>query len=100
MFIDVAGTDELPLGRAIARTIGDRRVALFHTADGFFATDNTCPHRGGPLGEGDLFGNEIVCPWHFWAFDVRTGECPGNPEVRVLKYEVKVEQNRVLVQQP
>jgi nitrite reductase/ring-hydroxylating ferredoxin subunit len=100
MFVDVAGTDELPVGRAMTRVVGDRRIALYHTETGFFATGNTCPHRGGPLGEGDLLGNDIVCPWHFWAFDVRTGECPGNPEVRVESFEVRVESGRVLVHQP
>ena len=57
--------------------VGAQRIALYHTASGFFATGNTCPHRGGPLGEGDIIGDEIVCPWHLWAFDIATGFCGG-----------------------
>ena len=77
--------------------IGDRKIALFHTANGFFAADNTCPHRGGPLSEGDVLGNEIVCPWHFWTFNIESGACVGNPDFRVVIHEVKVEGDRVLV---
>ena len=63
--------------------IGDRRIALYHTPLGFFATDGTCPHRGGPLGEGDIIGDEIVCPWHFWSFDVTTGANAADPSLRI-----------------
>jgi nitrite reductase (NADH) small subunit len=96
-FIEVARTDELPTGRATVRTIGDRRIALYHTANGFFASDNTCPHRGGPLGEGDIIGNEIVCPWHLWSFEVDSGRCGGNWEICIVTHEVRVEDDRVLV---
>ena len=96
-FIEVAKTTDLPVGRAKAVAAGGRTIALYHTASGFFATANTCPHRGGPLGEGDLMGNEIVCPWHLWGFDVATGACTGDAEIRVPAYEVRVEDDRVLV---
>jgi nitrite reductase (NADH) small subunit len=96
-FIEIASTTELPLGRAKAINVNGRIIALYHTAQGFFATDNTCPHRGGPLAEGDLIGNEINCPWHLWGFDVGTGLCAGNPEIRVVAHEVRVDDERVLV---
>lgn len=96
-FVEVAKIDDLPAGRAVVRTVGERRIALYHTASGYYATDNTCPHRGGPLGEGDLLGNEIVCPWHFFGFEVGTGRCGGNPELCVATHEVRVENNRILV---
>ena len=93
----MASIDEIPLGRAVARSIDGRTIAVYHTPLGFFATDNTCPHRGGPLAEGDLLGNEITCPWHFWSFDVATGTCPGNAEIRVATHEVKIEGERLMV---
>ncbi|HYH10428.1 MAG TPA: Rieske 2Fe-2S domain-containing protein [Thermoanaerobaculia bacterium] len=96
-FIEVANTTEVPAGRAKAYVVADRTIALYHTAAGFFATDNTCPHRGGPLAEGDLIGNEINCPWHLWGFDVKTGLCAGNPDIRVAAHEVRVENERILV---
>ena len=96
-FVDIAATSDLPVGRIKAFTIGDRTIALYHTADGFFATDNVCPHRGGPLSQGDLIGNEINCPWHLWGFDVATGRCTGNASVSVTVHEVRVENDRVFV---
>jgi nitrite reductase/ring-hydroxylating ferredoxin subunit len=99
-FVEVAKIDQLPIGRARSCPIGDRRIALYHTPLGFFATDNTCPHRGGPLGEGDLLGNEIVCPWHFWSFDVTTGANVADPSLHIPTHEVKIEGERVLVRLP
>lgn len=96
-FLDIAGAGDVPIGRMKAVLVDGRKVALYHTATGFFATDNTCPHRGGPLAEGDLMGSEIVCPWHLWGFDVTTGLCTGNPQLRVATFEVRVEGDRVLV---
>lgn len=96
-FIEVAKISELPVGRVRVCSVGERRIALCHTTNGFFAMDNTCPHRGGPLGEGDIIGNELVCPWHLWSFDVATGMCGGNPTLVVNTHEVKVEGDRVLV---
>ena len=96
-FVEVAKTDEIPVGRVKAVDAGGRTIALYHTRDGFFATDNTCPHRGGPLAQGDLIGNEITCPWHLWGFDVATGACPGNPEIAVAVHEVRIDGDSVLV---
>jgi nitrite reductase/ring-hydroxylating ferredoxin subunit len=42
-------------------------------------------------------GNEIVCPWHLWGFDVTSGACTGDPSISVPAYEVRVEDDRVLV---
>ena len=96
-FIDVASIDELPVGRAKTWKVGERSIALYHTKSGFFASDNECPHRGGPLGQGDVMGDEIVCPWHLWGFDVRTGVCTGNLQVSIVTHEVKVDRDRILV---
>jgi nitrite reductase/ring-hydroxylating ferredoxin subunit len=99
-FLEIAAVGDLPIGKAKACVVADRTIALYHTADGFFATDNTCPHRGGPLAEGDLMGNEIVCPWHLWGFDVASGVCTGNPDVRIAAHEVRIAGDRVMVRLP
>lgn len=97
-FIDIAHTSDLNPGRAKAYDVNGRTIALYHTKDdGWFATDNSCPHRGGPLAEGDLIGNEITCPWHLWGFDVVSGVCNGVASVRVTAHEVRIENDRVLV---
>ena len=96
-FIDIAGAADVPLGRARAFAAGDRKIAVYHTPHGWFASDNTCPHRGGPLGEGDIIGNEIVCPWHLWGFDLRTGLCAGNPDISIVTHDVRLDGERILV---
>ena len=97
MFIDITNVNDLPLNRARSFQVGERTIALYHTAKGFFASDNRCPHRGGPLGEGDIIGDEIVCPWHLWGFDVASGVCMGNPDISIVTHEVRVEGGRILV---
>jgi len=97
-FIDIAALADVPLGRA--RTFdagGGRKIAVYRTPHGVFASDNTCPHRGGPLGEGDIIGNEIVCPWHLWGFDLVSGECAGIPGMSIVTHEVRVEGERIMV---
>ena len=96
MFVEVAKTTDFPIGRARVCVIGDRQIALYHTAKGFFASDNTCPHRGGPLGEGEVEGTVVTCPWHNWQYDVRTGESVTD-DLKVDTYQVKVEGGDVLV---
>lgn len=96
-FVDVASINDVAAGRAKSLKVGERTIALYHTKSGFFASDNTCPHRGGPLGQGDVIGEEIVCPWHLWGFDVRSGVCMGNVQVSIVTHEVKIDRDRVLV---
>ncbi len=73
--LELENVANVPVGRAKACVVNGRSIALYHTPSGFFATDNTCPHRGGPLAEGDVIGNEIICPWHFWGFEISSGVC-------------------------
>ena len=99
-FIEIASTGDVPVGGAKTVRVGEKTIALYHTRSGFYATDNICPHRGGPLAEGDLIGNEITCPWHLWGFDVTTGLCAGTSEISVKTHELRVEGDRILVRLP
>ncbi len=76
-----------------------RTLALFNV-DGAFALDNSCAHRGGPLGEGDLDGTVVVCPWHAWRWDVKTGANVNNPAVKMACFPVSVDGGRVFVELP
>ncbi len=99
-FDEVARASELPLGRCKLIEVRGRKIVVYHIESGFFATDNACPHRGGPLAEGDLIGDEIVCPWHLWSFNVATGVNPGSPpggEICVATHEVKVEGDAIFL---
>lgn len=96
-FQRVAFIEEVPFGSMRAFVVEGRKIAVFHTTEGFFAADNSCPHRGGPLAEGDLRGLEVTCPWHLWSFDVRSGATPVSPELCLVRHEVHVDGERILI---
>ena len=79
--IKVAEVGDLPVGEGRVIEAEGRTLALFNVDGTFYAIDNTCPHRGGPLGEGDLQGRYAICPWHAWRWDVTTGSNANNPAV-------------------
>ncbi|MCA8952434.1 MAG: NAD(P)H-dependent oxidoreductase [Planctomycetes bacterium] len=97
-WIDVGAAAELA-GVALQQVmLGDRPIALSCENGTFGAIAGTCNHVGGPLGEGHLDGDYVVCPWHYWKFHRVTGEGePGYEADRVPRHEVKVEAGRVLV---
>ncbi len=73
----VAATDALPQGQVTTVTAGVTAVCLINTAEhGYTALLNRCPHQGGPLGEGQLDGKWLICPWHGYEYDPKTGDPP------------------------
>jgi len=96
--IRVAGVEDVPPGEARVVEAGGRLVALFNVQGSFFAIDNACSHRGGPLGEGDVDGAVVTCPWHAWRWDVRTGANVNNPAVKLACFPVTVEDGAILVE--
>lgn len=97
-FQKVATVSEIPPGKGKAIAVGAKKIALFNVDGKFHAIDNTCLHRGGPLGEGDLKGARITCPWHGWEYDVTTGTSAVNPSVKVATYPARVQGQEVQVQ--
>ncbi len=96
-FIPVAMLGDLDdRGRAVV-TVDGTRVALVRVEGRLHALEDTCPHRGGPLSEGDLAGHVLHCPLHAWPFDVRTGGCSRQPGMRVRIYEVRVDGEHILL---
>ena len=96
-FVRVAGTSDLSPGENKVVNVNGEDVALFNVDGEFFAIANTCPHRGGPLGEGLLEGEVITCPWHGWRFNVKNGVNAIMPNIKIAAYQVKIEGNDVLV---
>ena len=78
-------------------TVDGRSIALARCGGTLGALDNHCPHQGGPLGEGEVEGMIVTCPWHEWRYDVRTGVNTDDPGCKVASYPVKVEGDTVLV---
>ncbi len=96
-FVKAASAGDIKPGQGRTVTINGKDIALFNVNGRFFAIGNTCPHRGGPLGEGELDGDVVTCPWHGWRFNVETGISPVNPAAKVQRFGVKVEGSDVLV---
>lgn len=97
--IEVATLSDLPPGSCRQVDAAGRPVALFNVNGSIYAIHGTCTHRGGPLGEGELDGPVVTCPWHGARFDVTTGQVVGPPAPQsVPAYTVIVEGNLIKVE--
>ena len=95
-FVKIASINDLKPGHGMVAQADGMNIALFNVNGQFHAIENTCPHRGGPLGEGFLDGSVVTCPWHGWQFDVTTGKSPFMP-AGVKVFEVRVEGDDIFV---
>jgi nitrite reductase/ring-hydroxylating ferredoxin subunit len=96
-FVTVARVEDVPPGSVMTVRAGDEEITLAHVVGGFYATQASCIHLGGPLGKGRLDGSVLSCPWHGWQYDVRTGENEFDRAIRLRTYEVRVEDGEVQV---
>ena len=97
-FIKVARRGEIAEGSGKVIEAAGRSLALFQADGQFYAIDNTCKHRGGPLGEGEVYGTRVICPWHGWEYDFATGCNVDDPTMKVKCYAVKLEGDDILVE--
>jgi nitrite reductase (NADH) small subunit len=89
---------DLPVGLGRAFDLGGRRVAVFRTRTGrVFAVDGVCPHKGGPLADGMLAGEQVVCPYHAFRFDSQSGACDQPNVCSIATYPVEVAGDEVFV---
>jgi len=77
--------------------VGSRHVAVFRLGEEFYALDNLCLHRGGPLCDGGIDDDVVTCPWHGWSYEIKTGTMVQDPRVGVSKHEVKIEGSAVSI---
>jgi nitrite reductase (NADH) small subunit len=96
-FVRAAKTDEIPAGTIREFQLDGTTIALANVAGKFYAINNTCMHRGGPLGQGVLAEKVVTCPWHGWEYDVTTGKITQNPAVGVDCYRVEVRGQDIFV---
>jgi nitrite reductase (NADH) small subunit len=95
--VTVARVEDVPPGAARVVKAGDRELALFNVDGEFYATKGQCLHLKGPLGDGELEGPVVTCPWHGWQYDVRTGENEFDRGLQLETFEVVVEDGDVKV---
>src|SRR5215510_1296140 len=92
-----AKVSEIPPGSIREVQVAGTPVALANVGGKFYAIHNTCLHRGGPLGQGQLEGTVVTCPWHGWQFDVTTGRAVMNPAAGVGCFRTEVQDGDVYV---
>jgi nitrite reductase (NADH) small subunit len=91
---------DLPPGQSIEVMSGETPYLVCNTGGQIHGLEGTCPHHGAPLSGGALNGNYVVCPWHAWEFDCRTGECSFDASQRLAKYPVTVENGELILHLP
>ena len=96
-FVTVGSVGDFKAGEGTMVVVNGRHVALFRLGDEFYALDNLCLHRGGPLCDGFIDNYVVTCPWHGWSYDLKTGTMVQDPRVGVSKHEVKVEAGAISI---
>ena len=105
-FIKAAVISDVPAGSMKKVTVNDIDILVANVDGNFYALNNKCPHKGGPLCEGKLENNVIHCPWHKAMFEVNTGKNISPAKIGPLSfkvkdvqsYKVKVEGNEIMVE--
>jgi nitrite reductase/ring-hydroxylating ferredoxin subunit len=95
-WVRAAAVDDIRVGGARSFAYLDKRIALFRTSGGIFASDNRCPHQGYALVRGDVTDGVLTCAWHNWKFELGTGSCRYGGE-NIRTYPVQVRDGQVLV---
>lgn len=91
-FVRICSQGEIPAPGTVKEFQVNGRALCVANVDGAVCVlDGTCPHEGGPLGEGTIEGGKVMCPWHAISFDVKTGSTDEDPALKVEVMEAKVE---------
>ena len=100
-FVRVADATEIADGHGALFEADGRAVAVFNAGAGrFYATSPLCPHQDGPLAEGWIESDVIVCPWHGWDFELESGRCRVDARLAIAVYDVRVREGAVEVNLP
>ena len=89
---------ELPAeGEAKEFELAGKTICVANVGGTITAMDNLCLHMGGPLGQGYIEGNKLVCPWHGWEYDPKTGQMEDDPKTKLAVYPIKIENGDVML---
>ncbi len=98
MWHNLGKITDIPKNTGRTFSLGTASIALFNLGGKFYAMQNACIHRGGPLGEGSLVSGRVTCPWHAWEFDVKTGACSTLKGATQKTYPTKTKNQEVFVE--
>ena len=99
-WIRITRAENIPLREGRAVKVGEEEIAIFNLGDRYLAVGNRCPHRGGPLADGIVAGQTVVCPLHAWKVCLASGEVkgPGEPTGCAKSYPVEVANGIVMIE--
>ncbi len=98
-FVEVAKSSQIPENGVIGVEVEGKTLALVNLGGTIYALDDSCPHEAGPLSDGQIEGEEIVCPWHASHFDIKTGRVTMDPAMEnVATYRVRLAGDAVEVE--
>src|SRR6266568_551571 len=99
-WIRIAYCEDMPLREGREVIVGDRAIAVFNLGDRFLAVENRCPHRGGPLADGIVSGDSVICPLHGWKVDLQHGNVqrPAETPACVKTFATRVEAGTLLLE--
>lgn len=96
-YVKVADISALPEGETMEAKIAGHPYAVCNAGGAFHCLDGECPCTGGPLSQGAIRHDLLVCPWHGWRFDYKTGVCAYDDSIKVARFPVKVEDGGIFV---
>lgn len=97
-WIEVGVVEDIPLSGARVILQGEKRIAIFRdSSNEVFALNDECPHRKGQLSQGIVHNKTVTCPMHNWKINLKTGEAIAPDEGCTGHYEVKVDNNLILI---
>jgi nitrite reductase [NAD(P)H] small subunit len=101
-WVRVTRCENVPLREGRAVTLAGREIAIFNLGDRFLATDNRCPHQAGPLCDGIVAGDSVVCPLHAWKVRLDSGvvERPASSDACIGTYPTRVDDGMVWLELP
>jgi nitrite reductase (NADH) small subunit len=99
-FVKVGSLSKLKPGTVMQAEVGENTYAIGNMNGELRAFDGVCPHAGGPLGEGSIEGDNLVCPWHGWAYNCLSGVNDYDENVKLVQFPIKTEGDDILVDLP
>jgi nitrite reductase (NADH) small subunit len=99
-WIRVARREEIPPREGRSALINGKEIAIFNLGDRFLAVDNRCPHQSGPLCDGIVAGDAVVCPLHAWKVNLETGTVmrPVNQNDCVRTYATRLDADVISIE--
>jgi 3-phenylpropionate/trans-cinnamate dioxygenase ferredoxin subunit len=97
-FVEIAPVDKLPAGERLFVDVSGKSIVIFNLAGKLYAIGDVCSHDNGPVGDGDINENEIICPRHGARFEIRTGKATSLPAiVDIPAYPLRVENGMIVL---